>query len=40
MKDRVNQGDVILKYKNTREMIADVLTKHLQGATFERLGTI
>ena len=37
VKDRVEQGDVKIEYKPTGEMIADVLTKPLQGSLFARL---
>ena len=37
VKDRVEQGDVKIEYKPTGEMIADILTKPLQGSLFARL---
>jgi hypothetical protein len=37
VKDRVDQGEVRIEYKPTGEMIADVLTKPLQGSLFARL---
>ena len=35
--DRVKYGEVIMKYMNTKEMIADLLTKPIQGAKFIHL---
>ena len=37
VKDRVEQGDVKIEYKPTGEMIADILTKPLQGSLLARL---
>jgi hypothetical protein len=37
VKDRVEQGDVKIEYKATGDMLADVLTKPLQGSLFVRL---
>ena len=37
VKDRVEQGDVKIEYMPTGDMIADVLTKPLQGSLFARL---
>ena len=37
VKDRVDQGEVKIEYKATNEMLADVLTKPLQGSLFTRL---
>lgn len=36
IKDRVNGGDVELRYLTTEDMIADALTKPLQGALFRK----
>ena len=35
--DRVQSGDVILKYKPTEHMVADLLTKPIQGELFRYL---
>lgn len=32
--DRIEQGEVIVKYKPTEEMIADIMTKPLQGKLY------
>jgi hypothetical protein len=37
VKDRVDSGDIQIKYTPTGEMIADILTKPLQGELFRRL---
>ena len=37
MKDRVDAGEVKIEYKATGDMIADILTKPLQGSLFCRL---
>ena len=37
IKDRVDSGEISVKYKPTADMIADILTKPLQGALFRRL---
>jgi hypothetical protein len=37
VKDRVDQGDIKIEYKPTGEMVADVLTKPLQGSLFVKL---
>jgi ribosomal protein L24E len=37
--DRQEKGDVILKYMRSEDMIADILTKPLQGEDFHRLRT-
>ena len=37
VKDRIDSGEVIVEYMPTQEMIADVMTKPLQGALFRRL---
>ena len=37
VKDRIDSGDIVIQYKPTGEMIADILTKPLQGALFRRL---
>ena len=37
IKDRVNSGDLKLEYLPTSEMIADILTKPLQGEAFRSL---
>jgi hypothetical protein len=37
IKDRIAQGDIVVKYIPTGEMTADILTKPLQGEHFRRL---
>ncbi len=37
IKDRIDNGELELKYLPTKEMIADILTKPLQGELFRRL---
>ena len=37
VKDRVDSGEVRIEHKATGDMIADVLTKPLQGSLFARL---
>jgi len=37
VKDRVDSGDIQVKYVPTEEMVADILTKPLQGALFLKL---
>ncbi len=37
LKDRVDQKDVLVEYMPTENMIADVLTKPLQGDLFIKL---
>jgi len=37
IKDRIDNGEIILEYVPTEEMVADVLTKPLQGAQFRKL---
>jgi hypothetical protein len=37
LKDRVDQGEVKLDYCPTEDMVADILTKPLQGAQFLKL---
>jgi hypothetical protein len=37
IKDRIDSGDIQLKYLETNNMLADILTKPLQGETFKRL---
>jgi hypothetical protein len=37
IKDKIDSGDVILKYKKTEEMIADLMTKALVGSQFAYL---
>ena len=32
--DRINNGDIKIKYKKTEDMVADILTKPLQGEKF------
>ena len=36
-KDKVESGELVIEYLPTEEMIADILTKPLQGAQFRRL---
>jgi len=35
--DRINSGEVAVEYLSTDEMLADVLTKPLQGGRFKKL---
>jgi hypothetical protein len=37
LKNKIEDGEVVLEYLPTQEMIADILTKPLQGEAFERL---
>ena len=37
IKDRVNSGEIRIEYMRTGEMLADILTKPLQGELFRRL---
>jgi len=37
IKERIDDGEVTVEHLSTREMVADVLTKPLQGATFKYL---
>jgi hypothetical protein len=37
IKDRVESGEVVVEYKATGEMRADILTKPLQGELFRRM---
>jgi hypothetical protein len=37
VKDRIDSGEIKLEYKPTKMMIADILTKPLQGEHFRRL---
>ena len=37
VKDRVEAGEVVIKYAPTEEMLADILTKPLQGELFRKL---
>lgn len=37
IKEHIDDGDVVLKYLHTKEMVADILTKPLQGALFRKL---
>ena len=37
LSDRVKTGEITLKFVPTEEMLADLLTKPLQGALFQRL---
>jgi hypothetical protein len=39
VKDRIDSGEIVLKYKPTEEMVADALTKPLQGSLFKSLRT-
>ena len=36
-KDQVESGELVIEYLPTEEMLADLLTKPLQGALFRRL---
>lgn len=40
MKDRMQQGEIFMRHIGTEDMIADIFTKPLQGATFARLRSI
>ena len=37
LKERIDNGDICVKYLPTEDMIADILTKPLQGAMFRQL---
>jgi hypothetical protein len=37
VKDRIEAGEIVIKYAPTEEMLADLLTKPLQGELFRRL---
>jgi hypothetical protein len=37
VKDRVDSGEIVIEYLPTGQMIADILTKPLQGDLFRRL---
>ena len=37
VKDRVESGEVVIKYLPTEEMVADMMTKPLQGTLFRKL---
>ena len=37
VKDRVEAGDIQIEYMSTENMIADIMTKPLNGAAFERM---
>ena len=37
VKDRVDAGEIVIEYLPTEEMVADILTKPLQGDLFRRL---
>ena len=37
MKDRVEAGELVIKYAPTEEILADLLTKPLQGELFRKL---
>ena len=37
IKDRIESGEIILEYKPTADMVADILTKPMQGELFRRL---
>ena len=38
--DRISSGEIKVEYLNTTDMIADILTKPLQGALFRRLRSL
>ena len=38
IKDRIDKNEIKLKYVKTDELVADLLTKHLQGSRFRALG--
>jgi hypothetical protein len=38
--DRMKAGEIKVEYLNTADMIADILTKPLQGALFRRLRSL
>jgi hypothetical protein len=37
VKDRIDAGEVVVEYLPTEQMVADVMTKPLQGTLFRRL---
>ena len=37
IKDKIDNNELIIKYKSTKTMIADILTKPLQGSRFKEL---
>jgi hypothetical protein len=37
LRDRIKSGEIIITYKQTKEMIADILTKSIQGKQFTYL---
>ena len=37
IKDKIKSGEVVLRYKPTEKMVADILTKPLQGSLFKNL---
>jgi hypothetical protein len=40
VKDRVEAGEIQIEYMSTENMIADVMTKPLNGAAFERMRSL
>ena len=37
MHDRIERGEIVLEYLATEDMVADILTKPLQGALFRKM---
>ena len=37
LKDRISENEIIVEYIESKKMLADILTKPLQGALFEEL---
>ena len=40
MKEQIDNGEIVIKHTATEEMIADILTKPLQGRLFTRLRSL
>ena len=40
VKDRIDKGEVVLEYLPTGEMVADIMTKPLQGELFRKMRKI
>ena len=38
--DRINSKEIVVEYMKTQDMIADILTKPMQGALFRRLRSL
>ena len=39
IKDRIERGDIKLKYVETKKLVADIMTKPLQGTRFRKQRT-